>query len=117
MLKFRGLIRQMEIEQDQQERQAMLFAGEVFTHWRMYFEATLYEAIRCKARMDGRQMQSEFDADWCNAAALILSHGGDPIGDRFLRSAPATKNKLVNAILEDGGLYDEREHWVELPPL
>lgn len=117
MLKFQELIRNLEIDQAIAERQAKELAEMVFQHWRMFYEAELYRAIRHVYQMQARGKTSGISARWCNAAGLILDVAGDAIADRFLRSPESQKDSLVAAVLADGGIYDEHGRWVELPLL
>lgn len=111
MLKLGRLILNLE----QEERDAEQFGKEVFLTWREHYLCVLLAAIRLKHRMTERRLPSTIDADWCNAAALILDMGTDALVDRFLRSTPQEKNKFVSAVIDDGGMFDHKGFWVEIP--
>lgn len=115
MLKFQTLVRGLEVEQAKSEQDDQYFAMWVFQEWRRVCIALFLKAIRHERQYRIRGNTSMVSPAWCNAAALILEIPGDDIADRFLRAAPDLKDSMVAAVLDDGGIYDERGRWVELP--
>ena len=117
MLKFPQALRNLEAEIREAEADAK-FGGEwLFAEWRQRYSALLCKAIRHAYAMRASGKLSGVDPGWCNAAALILDNSSDETVDVFLRSKPERKNDLVRAVMSDGGMYNTRDHWVELPPL
>jgi hypothetical protein len=114
---FQRVLRKIKIEKEQSEREKRKFAEFVFEVWRERYLIAHYEAIRCDYKLRQRQLESKLDADWSNCAALILEFCSLEIQDTFLRSSRQRKDLMVKAVFEDGGLYDYRNHWVELPVL
>lgn len=117
MLKFQAVLRGLDIEQAKSEADDKYFAYWVFQEWRRICVALFLKAIRHERESRTVGRVSEVSAQWCNAASLILETQGDDIADRFLRAEPDAKDAMVEAVLQDAGIYDQREHWVELPAL
>lgn len=58
--------------------------------------------------------------DWCSAAILILTHGTEELQKMFISSPFSTaftaeKDKLVQAVIDDGGLWCAEGSWSEIP--
>lgn len=52
--------------------------------------------------------------NWCNAAALVLTHATVDIQKRFLISQEIA-DRMVQAVLDDDGMETEAGTWMELP--
>lgn len=99
---------------------------EVFLAWKDGYAARLCSYMRLYANMRQFSMVTPFQvafpaplksADWCNAAVLILTVASEDVQDRFLRSSAEAKDAIVQAVIDDDGLFDLNGHWHEVPPL
>jgi hypothetical protein len=106
------------------EGEARQFAKAVFTDWRNLYSASLCAYIRLHDETARRNalfpnakpfVVQGPSRDWCNAAVHILTVGEEEIADRFLRGTPELKDRMVRAALNDGGMLNLMEHFVELP--
>lgn len=114
---FKHIVTKIFNAREKSEREAREFAEFVFEVWRERYLITLAESIRLDYALRSRGLDSSLDADWSNCAALILEFCSLDVQDMFLRSTPQQKNRLVQAVFDDGGLYDEKDRWVGLPVL
>lgn len=92
----------------------------IFEGWRNQYINSLCAYIRaCAIAKRRRVALPEFSQSpaWCNAAAHILLVGDELLQDYFLRAPPELKNRLVEAVLADGGLDNIDGFFVELPVL
>lgn len=97
-----------------------VLAEGVFTEWRDNLVSTYAKLIRTvrEAKVAGYHVtQLEHGVDWCNAAIHWLTVPDVAMQDYFLRADPELKNKLVAAVLEDGGMETSTGFFVELPPI
>lgn len=117
MLNLEAVLQSMDDEQRQLEADDKYFGEWVFHEWRLKYIALLCKAIRHVRRMQARGLKTAINPDECNAAALLLEVGPTELQDRFLRSTPEQKTAIAVAVNLDGGIYDERGFFVEVPPL
>lgn len=52
---------------------------------------------------------------WCNAALHLLTHADENVQRFFLASDHSIKRKLVQAVIDDGGIENLAGFWAELP--
>jgi hypothetical protein len=92
----------------------------IFEQWRNGYINALCFSIRLHAqaqRLHVKVPDSSPSPAWCNAAAHILLVGDELLQDYFLRVPPEIRNRLVDAVLADGGLENIDGFFVELPVL
>lgn len=112
-LQHRRLMRRL-VEEGEQRAQGQA----IFTKMRNRYVALLcaYIRVRTDAKLNGTKLPEPYrDRDWCNAAVSILTLCPYEIQDEFLRADAETKDKFVQAVLEDGGVVDMADHFNELP--
>ncbi len=117
MLKLQEVLYAISAEQIQKEADDRYFGEWLFSEWRERYIAILLKAVRHGYRMRERGFRTNVRPEWCNAAALLLELAPVQIQDQFLRSSVENKNRMVSAVLADGGVLDDRDRFVELPPL
>lgn len=117
MLKLVEVLQALELEQMRDEADDRYFGEWLFSEWRRQYSALCCEAVRCARKMRERGLKTSLRSEWCNAAALLLDSADVSIQDRFLRSKPEVKDRMVSAVIADGGLFDPKGFFVELPPL
>lgn len=104
-----------------QEESIMREVGRgIFEDWRDRYAAYLCQYIRlyASARRGKAQVpEAEWSMAWCNAAVHLLTVGDELLQDFFLRADPRMKDRLVAAVLQDGGITNLAGFFVELPPL
>ena len=101
-----------------EEARAREFATCLFTEWRDRYVANLCGYIRVygQARLLGITLPAAYRSPaWCNAAVHILTVADLGVQDFFLRAAPAVKDRLVEAVLDDGGIENLNGFFEELP--
>lgn len=102
----------------EQEKKA---AHAFFEDWRDRFVTLNAINIRQIRQMSDRNLDVNnivaFSADWSNAAIHVLTIPSETVQDWFLRSPITEKNKIVQAVLRDGGITNSRGTFIELPPL
>ena len=107
----------LEMIQEDEDRE---LGRQIFTEWRDRYVASLCAYLRLYIDADFydvRLPEPYRDLDWCNAAVSILTIAPEDLQDYFLRSNDTIKNKLIAAVIADGGLTDLSGHFHEVPSL
>lgn len=120
MLKLQGLLRREFEAGLHEEGLRRQLADGVFTEWRDRYVSYLAEYIRliAEAKRNGTVVpRGEPTPEWANAAIHWLTIPDLAMQDYFLRADPELKNRLVCAVLADGGMENSTGFFVELPPL
>jgi hypothetical protein len=113
---LRFICRAREHEEQQQQREGY----QAFQEHRQRFSNTLAELIRldADAQRHGRMLhaaEGELTAREANAVYLLFNFGSESQQHSFLQGSADYQDAMIAAILSDGGLYDEKDFWVELP--
>lgn len=82
--------------------------------FRMHYEIDRRNAAFPGAEPMPHPPQSE-SREWCNAAIHILAVAEEGTQRFFLSADRATKNKLVQAVIDDQGIETADGYWAELP--
>jgi len=53
--------------------------------------------------------------EWFSAAILILTHTPEETQKQFLALSDERRNKLVQAVIDDRGIWQDGNHWQEIP--
>lgn len=112
-LLYREHIASLKAEAFQRE-----LAEAVFTEWRDLYIANLCAYIRTyrEIRERGLSVPEPYRSPaWCSAAVHLLTIADLDIQDYFLRADPDLKDKLVAAVLADGGITRLDGFFAELP--
>jgi hypothetical protein len=105
---------------DFEEREQQAEVREVFEEFRNTYLNLLSTYIRLGAEMKRRGLNTpvrpgSVSPREARAISLLLVFGSEELQDAFLQGHADFKEAVVSAILADGGLYDDRGRWVELP--
>lgn len=111
------IIRREQVRELAEYAKTKAFAEAVFRDWRNLYVAKLCAYIRLQDTAARRKVKLPVfrNRAWCNAAVHILTVADIEIQDRFLRATQGMKDRMVNAVLKDGGVFDLSESFVELP--
>ncbi len=52
--------------------------------------------------------------EFCNVAAMILTYSSEDHQRLFLAAGDEGRARMVQAVIDDGGIYDENEKWQEI---
>jgi len=114
--KFLGKVRHRE---EIQERQRKRQGQQVFEDWCAHYATALARYLRLldeAERMKASSIVNRPSKQWCGAAYTILCFGSETLRDSFLRANNRQKGVLISAVLQDGGVEDDRGRFKEILP-
>ncbi len=57
----------------------------------------------------------ESTREWFSAAVLLLTHTDEETQKQFLTLSDDRRTKLIQAVIDDGGIWHDGNHWQEIP--